>query len=61
MSKKRDFARSRRRHLVVERGAAAAVPKAKPADARWDTLAEERGWTRPEVKDWRQEMQLPRG
>lgn len=62
MSKRRDWERARKHKLVIERGAAEVTPRApKRIDARWDSLAESRGWTRPEVKDWRDECRKPYG
>lgn len=62
MSKARDWERARRHRLVMERGAAEATPKGpKNLGDHWDTLAANRGWVRPPVKDWRDEVRTPYG
>jgi len=61
VSRKRDYERARRHRMVKERGAAKPTPTAKHPGGKWETLAENRGWTRPPVVDWREERRLPRG
>jgi hypothetical protein len=53
VSRKRDYERDRRRQLVRERGAADPTPNG--SEKVPEGLADQRGWTRPPVKDWREE------